>query len=62
MYFMHLVCLPYVKSHDMAFFIVALSHMAAYCPLAISCFASQQSWKVPDDPVKTLFLTPCFAS
>lgn len=52
----------YLKSHDMAFFMVVLSQMAANSPLAMASRAAQQSGKVPDMPVNTFLRTSSSAS
>lgn len=52
----------HLKSHDMTFFMVVRSQMAAYCPLTRSYRDFQQSLMVPERPSNTFFLTPSFAS
>lgn len=52
----------HLKSQDMAFFMVVLSQMPAYWPVAMSWRAAQQSAKVPTWPSNTFLRTPSFAS
>lgn len=48
----------YLKSHDMAFFMVMSSQIAANSPSAMACLSSQQSWNSPARWSNTAFFAP----